>query len=302
MSKNASLILKSLISLILLYLILEKLGIEQLISRLSDGKLEYLLYGILLGLVCNLIKLYKWTYLVDGTLICSFWDGLRSYTIGNTLGLITPLRVGELGRALYFDKRYYSRIAGLTIFDRALDVAAVLILSVLGAFFFFGTKIGIVTILLNAALIISLYNIKKIWHILKNFVPNKYQKIRLIELLSSVDHLSVFHISIFLLFSLLAFSISIIELYFLILAFEIVSFKAVVLSIPLMSLSNILPISIMGLGVREGVAFYLLAKFSVTGCASVSASLLSFFINNLLLGIIGILFIPKITFANRDNV
>ena len=85
----------------------------------------------------------------------------------------------------------------------------------------------------------------------------------------------------------------IVELYFMILAFDSVSLCAVFLSKPMINLSSLIPISIAGLGVREGVGFYLLSRFQVSGHASVSAVFLSFLVNYLLLAVIGVFFMPR---------
>lgn len=302
MKKKLSFFIKGLTSFILLYLIVRKLGISQLVGKLSEGEIDYLFAGISLGLICNAIKLFKWSYLVNSTIKSSFWDNFKSYTLGNSFGLVTPLRAGELGRALYYQKEHSSYIVGLTIFDRGLDVTAVLVLSVAGSFALFGPAFGSVITLSAVFATVSLFKSNFILEIIRRMLPDRLRKARVIEFLNSLDRLDISYVSISLGLSLLAFMLSIIELYFLILAFEKVTITAVFLSIPMMSLSNVLPISIMGLGVREGVAFYLLSQFGVSGYASVSAAFLSFIVNNLLLGITGVFFISKIKVLKSGTV
>jgi len=55
----------------------------------------------------------------------------------------------------------------------------------------------------------------------------------------------------------------------------------------------LLPISVSGLGVRENLAVFFLAKYGVPAYAAVGASLFIFFINAILPALIGLVFVIK---------
>lgn len=300
MKKYIALGFKIIVSFILLYLILDKLGVAQLVKNIVEGKLEFLCLGLLIGLLCNIIKIAKWSYLTGSVHKYSFWVGFQSYTLGFCFGLLTPLRAGELGRALFYSKEYFPQIISLTVLDRGLDIIAVMILSIAGSFLLIGNLFGIVIILSVVILIVFLYRFNVFVNILKKILPSKWLRKSILDFINHTANLNKKYISFSMGLSLLAFTLSVIELYFFVYAFDDVSMKAVALSIPLMSLSNLLPISIMGIGVREGVAFILLSKFNVSGYASVSAAFLSFVVNNLLLSAIGALFVSKISFSKSE--
>ena len=57
--------------------------------------------------------------------------------------------------------------------------------------------------------------------------------------------------------------------------------------------SGLLPISVSGLGVRENLAAFFLAKYGVPPYAAVGASLFIFFINAIIPALIGLYFIIK---------
>ena len=64
--------------------------------------------------------------------------------------------------------------------------------------------------------------------------------------------------------------------------------------------SGLLPISVSGLGVRENLAVFFLAKYGIPAYAAVGASLFIFFINAIIPALIGLYFIIKRRHDLRD--
>ena len=126
-------ILKIVVSGILLYFIFKQIEWTQVVNSVKSGSPIQLIIGVLLGCGFNIVKFIKWHYLIktEGH-DYSFVDGVKSYVIGNCLGMVTPMRAGDLGRALYFNNNERPRIMGLTIIDRFIELVAVLILSIAG--------------------------------------------------------------------------------------------------------------------------------------------------------------------------
>lgn len=295
-------ILKVLVSGALLYLISKEIDWSQLIVSIRQGNFVYLFIGIITGCGFNLIKFIKWHYLIrTGDHNYSFSDGVKSYMIGNCLGMITPMRAGDLGRALYFHTEDRPRIIGLTIMDRFTELVAVLALSVGGCFILLNKGVGMIVVLLAFSGILSLYAAGFLHGIFKRIIPDgkiggKIDK--LMDILRLIDRNTV---SMVLLLSLAAFVLCIIQFYFLISAFEKISLSSTFLATPLVTLSSILPVSIMGLGVREGISIVLLAKFNISAATAVSAAFLFFLINNVSISGIGIYYLSKVKIKTQTQ-
>jgi len=76
-------------------------------------------------------------------------------------------------------------------------------------------------------------------------------------------------------------------------AFQPVSFLVVFSVLPIIVLISNFPITIGGLGLREGVAALMLNSFGVSPAIAVMASFLLFCVNNLLPGAIGFIFLSN---------
>jgi len=288
-------ILKILVSGVLLYLISKEIDWSQLIVSIKQGRFVYLFIGIITGCGFNVVKFIKWHYLIrTGNHNYSFSDGVKSYMIGNCLGLITPMRAGDLGRALYFHVDDRPRITGLTVMDRFTELVAVLALSIGGCFVLLNKVLGMIVVSLAFFGILSLYAAGFLHGTVRRIIPDGRigQKImKLSEMLRLPDKTSV---SVVLILSFAAFVLCILQFYFLISAFEKISVLSTFLATPLVTLSSILPVSVMGLGVREGISIVLLAKFSISAATSVSAAFLFFLINNFSISSIGIYYLSKV--------
>ncbi len=302
MKNNLVTILKVLVSGVLLYLISKEIDWSQLIVSIKQGRFIYLFIGIILGCGFNVVKFIKWHYLIrTGDHNYSFLDGVKSYMIGNSLGLITPMRAGDLGRALYFHVDDRPRIIGLTVMDRFTELVAVLALSIGGCFVLLNKGVGMIVVSLAFFGILSLYAAGFLHGIVKRIIPDGRIGGKIIKLMDILRLLDKNTVSIVLLLSFVAFVLCIIQFYFLIIAFEKISLSSVFLATPLVTLSSILPVSIMGLGVREGISIVLLAKFNISAATAVSAAFLFFLINNVSISGIGIYYLSKVRIKTQTQ-
>lgn len=302
MKKSLLLVIKILVSGGLLYLIMLKVDLKQLIISFSKGNFVYLTYGLLFGCIFNMIKFLRWRNLIrvgEGN-VYSYGDAVKSYMIGNSLGLITPLRAGDLGRALYFASVDRSRIMGLTVIDRVMDISAVLVLSIGGSFYLINKEFGIFVTFLAVLCFIILFSQALLWTNVQKVIPAGRFWEKIIKLIDILKNLDTETISIALILSFLAFAIVLCQFYFLLSAFEGASFTSVFMVTPLITLSSIIPVSFMGLGVREGISILLFSKFGISGATALSAAFLGFVMNNVLISLIGIFFLSKIGLTRRN--
>ena len=89
-------------------------------------------------------------------------------------------------------------------------------------------------------------------------------------------------------------TIDLISLYILVRALGISNFKAVSFVYPLVMLTNLVPITISGLGVRESTAIALFSMFNIGEEIAFNATFLAYLINSLLPALAGIYFFRKL--------
>jgi len=85
------------------------------------------------------------------------------------------------------------------------------------------------------------------------------------------------------------YGVVIVEFYWLVNNYQSCRFDLVCLSQPLIMLVNIVPVTIAGLGVREGAAVVLLSSFGVAGPVAISSAFMLFLLNTAFPALIGVL-------------
>ena len=117
---------------------------------------------------------------------------------------------------------------------------------------------------------------------------------KLLLLAQGINSIPQKTISVCIIYRLLMTVIDVLQFYLLIMAFIPIKVIYALIAYPLVMLINILPITIGGIGVREGTSALILTKFGIPPEYAVSASFLLFCVNTLLPGLAGSLFISRI--------
>ncbi len=293
--KRLVLLLKIAVSAVLVWILFRKIDWSQFAIPQRSMNAGLLFCGVLGGIAFNLIKFLKWQALITaGCFRHSYWDAAKSYMIGNSLGLATPLRVGEFGRALYFLQSERPRIMSLTVIDRAMELVVVLMLAVAGVFVLLNRTVAVVIACSASAGLVVMFCTRKLEAAARKMANRggMWGKTgQYLVLLGSVDARTT---SIALALSMAAFVAVILQLYFLVAAFESVNVGSVFLAGPLITLSSIMPVSFMGLGVREGISAVLFSGFGVSAPTAVAAAFLLFLINNVIMGLVGVFFLWRL--------
>ncbi len=267
---------------------------------------DWMKVGICAALVIpNISVAYlKWHYLLKKRFNdVSRREVFGSLLFGYTLGLITPGRLGELGRGLFFQDKDRLTITGLNVLDK---VASQVVIITLGGFallymlvtgqgaWHFSNAIWIFSI--GVALLLGL------WMIVLN--PRLIQKLtrrlqarfsaasKLRSLIAAFDNLSFQDSAVVLGLSLLWYLLIIFQYHIVVSAFTDVSVGESYLAVSAMLLiKTLLPFTFGDLGIREGVAMYFYSRFSIPEAAVFNASLLIFLFNLLLPALCGIYYV-----------
>ena len=107
-------------------------GLREAFRNLEMGSLFLALFCLF---VLLFLRAYKWHQLMAAAGHAHLGLSLRSLFGGFALGLITPGRLGELGRCFFVREEERAQVALLNLFDRLLDFWA--LLTAMGASLFF---------------------------------------------------------------------------------------------------------------------------------------------------------------------
>jgi len=278
------------LGIILFLLICFFIDFRKIWLLLKEADLIYLLLPAPLFLLNILIKGYRWKRMLrlQGFTL-SLSESFRVYSASLLFGLLTPGRVGELTKAVYLKAKgfpYRSSLASV-ILDRLADIVSLILIgyvSMLAFFSLFRSEIvvmGIFFILVPLVLFVLLKGSglgrSALLFMVKKFerqesgdsIENKLQDfLRDFSLLLKKGAGSI------TLFTLAAWVVYFLQLYLFSLSLDFhlpVSYFIAVVSISL--LVSFLPVSIAGIGTRDGA---LIGLFSLIGLSRESAITFSF--------------------------
>ena len=245
--------------------------------------------ALLLGSMMLVIRAAKWWILLrrvlPGLPVAYAW---RSLLGGMALGLLTPGRIGEVGRAAAFPPGARLAVGGLFLVDRSADVAAIAMAAGFGTaavapaawrgwLVLAGLGAGGLVLALPAVVPVVLR-----WERLPEPV-----RTRLATLAAAFAALRRRDVAVNLLASIVLMALDVVSLYVLACAFEPVAFAAVAFAFPWILLTNLVPITPAGLGVREGTAVAILHTYGVHVATAINATLLLFVINSVFPALLG---------------
>ncbi len=282
-------ILKSIITVLVFYFIFKKIPTKEIVKSLVYINIKPLFLAVVFGFLFTFFKIIKWHLLLkDLSKENCLSKSVESYFIGMSIGLITPGRVGEIARVGNIDKEKRVEGLSLVILDKAFDLLAVLILALAGFYIFFGKFISF---LLGIFILFSLFVIfyqRAIKNINNIFPFNKFP-----DFIQGFLKIKRKTLLINFLLSLLSYTIVLVEVYFLANSFEKFSFLSTFIGYPIVMLVNLIPITIGGLGIREGTAVFILGRLGLSQAASFNSAFLLFLINTALPAIIGLVELNK---------
>ena len=245
--------------------------------------------SIFLAVFCTLVMLllraYKWHRLLAAVGNFRWQQSLRTLLGGCALGLVTPGRIGELGRCMFVRKRERTQIALLTLVDRTLDLWALLTLVGVSLFILepdgpaiFGVALWLTVLPLLLGLPGLLAYLSQTMRWCRHFHP---------PLAEMAESVSPVRMATYAIMSLGAMWAELSSFSFLLRAFSPAEFTTAVATYPYIALAGDLPLSFSGVGVREGAAALLLTPYAVPSGAAVDATLLFFFLGILFPAILG---------------
>jgi hypothetical protein len=288
------------LSLIIMAGLILILDINKLASSFNDIDLKLFLLAFSLMPAFVLLKSYRWYYLVKSKANVTIFDAIRSYLAGNCIGLLTPARAGELSRVLYLPVKNKGVFMGVVMIDRLFDVAVMVMFSCIGSTLIFGQEITILLTVLFLIFIIAIFSFKMIYKIISKH--DRFSKNKLLLSFTNIISMDIRGIIVCFIVTLLSLIVTLFQFYLIVIAFEPVDIKIIFLVVPLIILTNVLPLTIGGLGIREGASILLLSGFGVSDITAFNAAFLMFFINTFIPDMIGAFWVNKIVTVKDDSM
>jgi uncharacterized membrane protein YbhN (UPF0104 family) len=249
-------------------------------------ELRSLLLAVFCVLVLLVLRAYKWHCLMTAAGKPRLRQSLRTLLGGSALGLITPGRLGELGRCLFVRKNDRTQVGLLTILDRALDVWALLTLVGASLFLLVPHPAAVFGVAVWLALLPVLLGLPGLLAYLSKVVRrSSHFHGHLAEIAAAVPPAQMPRYAIMALGAMWA---ELAAFFFLLRAFFPADFTTAVATYPYIVLAGDLPLSFSGVGVREGAAALLLSPYAVPSSAAVDAALLWFVFTILFPAVLGI--------------
>ena len=282
----------------LLTLILWKVSPRALAEAMRGAQGAPLAAGLVLGLVFVALKVVRWGWLLRcAGIAATAAESLYSFLGGMAVGLITPGRVGEVARSLYLRTSDKGFVTGAALLDKLFDIAIIVAVGAAGCFVGGYTGTAALMAALAAGLILGPMPPASVIDAVIGLVPIAAMRRVASGLASPLRRLSRGQIAFGFFQGAISFATTMIQFHVFLTAFDTsdrhVPFQATLFAFPLVVLSNLVPLTLSGLGVREGVAAFLLAPYGVPGAVAVNTALLVYAANSLLPGLIGALLAPR---------
>jgi len=317
-SKKWKVILKLFITIIIVAVIFQRIDYRE-IFQLEFFESKYFILAVLCIPIRLLVKSHRWQAIMNKAVPgISFIDSFKSMLVSISLGLITPMRLGQAGVVSYLESESNLKTGLFAYLEVILDLMLVIIASTVAVFFVFlgsadssqqsasilnaGEPFGfnllhlprsfylVVFLALAFVASVSIALITSpgpIFRLLSKGVGERLKE--RLSLLSEIKIYNKVELLKIIFDSIIIYSINTAQFFFLTYSFSKVPIRVVLISYPLIILGACLPITIAGLGAREGVAAWIYSSFGIKSAVGIKASFLLFVLNMVVPSIFGLL-------------
>ena len=287
-------ILRILAAPVLLIIILVRVDLGEIGAAFGRIRAWPFLAALALLPVNFAMLILKWRYLLSPSVKTTRRQVIRSVIGGYAFVLATPGQVGEFSRALFIPGESKLRLVGLVAVDKVTAFLITALLGLLSLGLWHSGAMYIPVLIFGGLLTWLLLRPRQFLAITVRLSRKLPLKRKTAIFLEGFRGLSTRRLFVLLMMSLLYFIIYSMQFYFLLWAFEDVAPMAMIICFPLVMLVNSVPVTIGGLGVREGAAVLFFSRFGVQEPTALGAALLLFAINILIPGLCGLAFIHHI--------
>jgi uncharacterized protein (TIRG00374 family) len=303
--------LLSVIGILLFIFILTRIDISSLIKIFLNINPLILLCALLVNGIAIIIKSYKWKLIVR-TLKkeISLSASIKAFLIGFSFSVLTPAKLGDFIRAFYIrdEECNLGKALSSVVTDRLIDIVMLFSFAFIGILIF--SLIFHIQVLSMSLLIVLAIAIAAAVYVVTNkvllsrllrpffnvFIPEHHKKTVSEYYHDFFSGLSIFFhdrktFVLVIIIGILSWIPPFVYAYLLALSIGItLDFTFFVIVIPIISLLDLLPISISGIGTRDAALIFLFGLQGISAEAAVAFSLLYLFMSYWLIALVGAFF------------
>lgn len=285
--------LKVLGTFALFTLLVTQLDLNRIGDSLASAKLGPFLLATSFLIPAVLIKTYKWLLLLrQHREQATFSEAFKSLCAGVTLANVTPFSAGEVARGSILPTASQAELVGKTLLDKGIDLFCVV--SATGISLALLAHQPYLSALVAGLSLIIIFNLHTILTFCSRFNYFGLGRIpllhRILDGLSQASRKTI--LSTFLL-AVLFYSFFYLQTLILLNAYASNVPTQAIFYFPLITLSTVFPLTIGGVGVREGIAILLLEPLGIPGEIAFNTFFMLFVIDNVTVGLLGLFFISK---------
>ena len=313
--RKKSTAIKLLFTLLLIYFLYNFIDVtfEDILNSIVHAKKRFLMAAALLMPVTISLQIIKWYQLLrDQGAQVPFRSAAVSHLSGMALGIVTPARIGELGRAWFLRELPQIKVFSLTILDKFYSTLAYFSVGVFSLLMFFlplkdfsafqTAAIALALISIYTFIVLALIKpeiVSNAFNKYPVFLPKKELFTRIANVMAQVVRKKI--LFVYGLGSGVWFVV-IFQLWLLVNAFSEVNFINGINNASAAHFAKTLfPVTLGELGVREASVIYFFRNQGVTDSAAVSAALLLFLLNVLIPSLVGVTFLSRLRWGKSIN-
>ena len=284
---------------ILLWLV-SRVDLLQCWDIIKEMHVVYFLFAMLISLPLLMVKAYRWKFILKlQDIDYPFKKVFLSYLGSIYAGLITPGRIGEYAKIFYLrhDKHIsVGKAFSSVLIDRLLDLFFLLSIAGAGVLVYYNAAwLYLSSFLVFMVVVILGLSLKNKYGMLSQFLfrmisSEKWNGLNLQmgDFLKGIEDLQKwkFYFAVFLTF--VSYCLFFIRCYLIAVALGIsINFFTFIFFMSLTSLAVLVPVSVAGLGTREGTLIFLFSQVAIPQEVALGFSLLILCAVNLWTGILG---------------
>jgi hypothetical protein len=239
-----------------------------------------------------ILKALRWHALLRaGSCRASFSESFISLIGGMGVALLTPARIGELARAAYLSEPRKMRVGALVMVDKVYDVIVLALLAVPGAWLLVNPLLALVFAAIGLGGVYLAMRPSGLRTAFRLARPLPYYK-KIDDVMGRFAQFPGRVGLLCLAYTLGSFLIVLAQYWIILRAWNVGTLDVVVYCFPMVVLSNAVPLTVAGLGTREGLAILLLNHYNIARSIAGTSAFLMFFMNTALPGVIGAVVTP----------
>jgi glycosyltransferase 2 family protein len=280
------------ITLVLLGAIVWKVDPRQFWQQAQAVSVTNMLVAMSLTIPFLLLKALRWHLLLRaGKCQATFGEAFVSLLGGMGVALLTPARLGEVTRAVYLWEPRKLRVGALVMVDKVYDVIVLALLSVAGAALLVSPLLALGLGAFGVAGVYLALRPRDLRTAFRAFKGVPFY-IKIDKVLAGFAEFPGIVGFACLLYTAGSFLIVLVQYWIILRAWGVGGMDVVAYCFPLVVLTNAVPLTIGGLGIREGTAILLLAHYGIAQPIAATSAFLMFFMNTALPGIVGAIVTP----------